>query len=303
MYLPIPFVVSPSSPPPTTTTTVKTTCCKPSTNNPSCLVREHSMKMMTKTVRFQKDVNVIMDFKNMTYYTNNDNDSISSLPSISVVSYSSDSESSLSDVDESSLSSDSEDRRSSWYSKSQMDSFRNEVSMSKQIVRNYCKNNLATSVGDIDDDGCTDDNTSSSSSSKKRKVKYQPTLAMNDMTRGLEQYCCTERYRRKVIGIKFIVQISKKLYPLSNINNAVKLANVAQKCNTWATSLALEEGSRDYIRAYNSTTNVDFTTTTSVSQQDANLQTVADDVASTSIDDNEEEQQLSRHKRCRLCLR
>lgn len=86
-----------------------------------------------------------------------------------------------------------------------------------------------------------DSDTSSSSSSTTQKV---PTLARNSYTRGLEQRTCVERQRRKRLSNRFIVKVAPKLYK----SDPNKLAEVAQKCNAWATDLAIEEASRDRQR-------------------------------------------------------
>jgi hypothetical protein len=79
----------------------------------------------------------------------------------------------------------------------------------------------------------------------------------NDETislRGLEQRYCVERQRRKYIASKFILKAASKLrqeQKQDKRNDASDiLAKVAQRCNAWATKLAIEEASRDYSKAY-----------------------------------------------------
>lgn len=62
-------------------------------------------------------------------------------------------------------------------------------------------------------------------------------------SRGLEQRCCLERQRRKYLTNRCIVRAQKQLTP-------GQLAELARRCTLWASALAVEEGRRDYIRAY-----------------------------------------------------
>jgi len=68
-------------------------------------------------------------------------------------------------------------------------------------------------------------------------------LADSEESRGLEQRSCLERQRRKSVTTSFIVNASKQM-------NADKLALLSQRITKWAVSLAQEEATRDYARAY-----------------------------------------------------
>jgi hypothetical protein len=95
-----------------------------------------------------------------------------------------------------------------------------------------------------------------------KKLSALLLLQSNDdqtmSTRGLEQRYCVERQRRKYIASKFVLKAASKLRDGSFVNqpkrNSVEaadlLARVAQRCNAWATELAIEEASRDHRNAY-----------------------------------------------------
>ena len=76
----------------------------------------------------------------------------------------------------------------------------------------------------------------------------QPSLSLCPQTRGLEARYCLERQRRKYLASKFILTAASILHHTSE--DADKLAEVAKRCNAWATILAIKEASRDYIIAY-----------------------------------------------------
>ena len=57
-----------------------------------------------------------------------------------------------------------------------------------------------------------------------------------------------ERQRRKYVASKYILKVAAKLQPMTD--HTEKLAAVAQRCNAWATALAVEEASRDFFSAY-----------------------------------------------------
>jgi hypothetical protein len=78
---------------------------------------------------------------------------------------------------------------------------------------------------------------------QSRETLYN--LARNSYFRGMEQRTSMERQRRKFLAIKCIVRGQAKLG-----GNAIGLAALAQKCTAWASILAIEEASRDFIRAY-----------------------------------------------------
>jgi hypothetical protein len=78
---------------------------------------------------------------------------------------------------------------------------------------------------------------------QSRETLYN--LARNSYFRGMEQRTSMERQRRKFLAIKCIVRGQAKLG-----GNALGLAALAQKCTAWASILAIEEASRDFIRAY-----------------------------------------------------
>jgi hypothetical protein len=73
------------------------------------------------------------------------------------------------------------------------------------------------------------------------------TLSMSSRSRGLEARYCLERRRRKVVSLKYIVRSASIL---CQHDDWEKLAELAQKCNAWATALAIEEATRDFVRAY-----------------------------------------------------
>lgn len=92
-----------------------------------------------------------------------------------------------------------------------------------------------------------------------------PQLAFDSKSRGLEYYYCTERLRRRQGSIQYIIRAfhvlrsqAKSLIHedspcIGDDDNAnYRLAKVAQRCTKYATELAIEEASRDYIRAYGS---------------------------------------------------
>lgn len=109
----------------------------------------------------------------------------------------------------------------------------------------------------------------------------EPTAeVIKTTTRGLEPRYCIERQRRKLITRNIILKVADHLKQSEqkeqpklclqtlpqqqkqqqsqcfvdnidlNASNEVILATIAQRCNEWATSLAIEEGYRDFTRAY-----------------------------------------------------
>lgn len=72
----------------------------------------------------------------------------------------------------------------------------------------------------------------------------RPMLALGAETRGLEGKFCYERQRRKYWAKRYIVGASQRKWP------AERIAEAAIQLDKWAADLALEEGKRDYERAY-----------------------------------------------------
>jgi hypothetical protein len=72
-----------------------------------------------------------------------------------------------------------------------------------------------------------------------------PLLAKDTLTRGLEQRTCRERQRRKLLATRLIVQAANDKMR----HNPDQLAELAQRCNAWATALAIQEAERDHFRA------------------------------------------------------
>ena len=64
-------------------------------------------------------------------------------------------------------------------------------------------------------------------------------------TRGLEYGVCTERRRRKQVGTRAIVAVSKKMH-----YSPEGLAKFASITNRWATNLAVAEAAMDFVEAY-----------------------------------------------------
>jgi hypothetical protein len=102
-----------------------------------------------------------------------------------------------------------------WYAAEDLDRFRSEV-------RDMCRKLRTDST----------------------EEKKACTLALDHLTRGLEQRTCLERQRRKYLSIKCIVRAQHKL------EDSYQLACLAYKCTHWASELALEEAARDFVRAY-----------------------------------------------------
>ncbi|GAX28183.1 hypothetical protein FisN_35Lh039 [Fistulifera solaris] len=76
------------------------------------------------------------------------------------------------------------------------------------------------------------------------RQENRPMLALGEETRGLEGKFCYERQRRKFWSKRYIVGASKRKWP------AKQIADAALQLDKWASDLALEEGKRDYERAY-----------------------------------------------------
>jgi hypothetical protein len=72
-----------------------------------------------------------------------------------------------------------------------------------------------------------------------------PLLAKDTLTRGLEQRMCRERQRRKLLATRIIVRAANDKMR----NDPDQLAELAQRCNAWATALAIQEAERDHFRA------------------------------------------------------
>lgn len=77
-----------------------------------------------------------------------------------------------------------------------------------------------------------------------------PMLALGAETRGLEGKFCYERQKRKFWSKRYIVGASQRKWP------AKRIADAAVQLDKWASDLALEEGKRDYERAYDEDTAV-----------------------------------------------
>lgn len=124
------------------------------------------------------------------------------------------------------------DSYSSWYQVHELDAFRNDA---REICREMRYQNMVVSDSD-----------SSSDSDLSSPSLRLPSMSKNSLTRGLEQRSCDERQRRKYLANRFILKVAPKLYQ----TDPNKLAEVSQKCNAWATELAIEEAARDYKRVY-----------------------------------------------------
>jgi hypothetical protein len=138
-----------------------------------------------------------------------------------------------------------------WYAAADLVGFRDEA---RQHCRALRQSLLATAAAAI----CVEDeysSDSSSDSSSSSAVASEPlTLTCSDensdenddeeSTRGLEARCCLERQRRKYLTNRCIVRAQKQL-------SGEQLAMLAQRCTSWAATLAAQEGARDYYRAYN----------------------------------------------------
>lgn len=111
--------------------------------------------------------------------------------------------------------------------------------------------------------------------------QQQPTqrtcsLAMDLQTRGLEQRSCLERQRRKYLANRFILKAAAKC-----VAEPEKLATLCQKITAWAAELAVEEGARDYGRAYHSC--VVATGTNEMSSSNKRLRQQEDDCADRRV--------------------
>lgn len=68
------------------------------------------------------------------------------------------------------------------------------------------------------------------------KNNPNPSLAVSDETRGLEQRCCMERQRRKYLTLRYILKVSR--HP--------DMSRRASICSQWASQLACIQGQRDH---------------------------------------------------------
>jgi hypothetical protein len=84
-------------------------------------------------------------------------------------------------------------------------------------------------------------------SNGKMVLNSQPRLSICSRSRGLEQFICSERKRRRFLTTKLIIRVGEKIR--STPEAAERLAAFAQGCNSWATKLAIEEGRRDFLNA------------------------------------------------------
>jgi ATP-dependent protease HslVU (ClpYQ) ATPase subunit len=126
-----------------------------------------------------------------------------------------------------------------WYTHTELENFRHEAhqicdQMKQQSQEGTSNNN-------------TKDVKLSQQQVQAKHICHQPTMSMNSQSRGLEGRYCMERQRRKTAAIKYIVKTASGML---QYEDAEKLAEVAQRCNAWATSLAIEEATRDFVRAY-----------------------------------------------------
>lgn len=84
---------------------------------------------------------------------------------------------------------------------------------------------------------------------KTSQMNKIPMMAIDSTTRGLESRICIERQRRRFKSIRYVVQLAQKNH--LDIGHE-KLAKFSMKLTRWATKLAIQEASRDYVRAYGS---------------------------------------------------
>jgi hypothetical protein len=127
---------------------------------------------------------------------------------------------------------------SSWYQLNELDSFRNDA---RELCREMRYHDTLVTYAD----SSTSSSDSDSSTHSAPAIRL-PSMARNSSTRGLEQRTCDERQRRKYLANRFILKIAPRLY----LTDPDKLAEVSQKCNAWATELAIEEAARDFERVY-----------------------------------------------------
>jgi hypothetical protein len=120
-----------------------------------------------------------------------------------------------------------------WYTSSELYTMRQEARVLCTLLK-YSKNNSKTKT------------------TAATKMQYNYLL---DDTRGLEKRVCRERQRRRYIAIKCIVRAANSSPTLLIGNNkhdtTTRLAAIAQRCNAYATNIALIEGTRDFFDAYN----------------------------------------------------
>lgn len=75
-------------------------------------------------------------------------------------------------------------------------------------------------------------------------------LSINTETRGVEQFICTERRRRRRLANELIIEAASISYTSCHPDRMNLLSSISKRCTTWATTVAIDEGIRDYCRAY-----------------------------------------------------
>jgi hypothetical protein len=89
-------------------------------------------------------------------------------------------------------------------------------------------------------------------------TSMSPSLAISDVTRGLESRSCPERQRRKYLTIRYVLHVARSLQQSQHHHHPSQqhpsadtvVASRARICSQWATQLALAEAQCDYWRAY-----------------------------------------------------
>jgi hypothetical protein len=81
------------------------------------------------------------------------------------------------------------------------------------------------------------------------KNRYKPTLAISDDTRGLEWYFCKEWRRRQRHTNEILRRVALPC-SIYNQDQVRRLASLSKRLTAWATSIAIDEGYRDFYRAH-----------------------------------------------------
>jgi hypothetical protein len=179
-----------------------------------------------------------------------------------------------------------------WYNISDLRAFRDEARNTCRAMRVYHQKT------DPHNNNNDNDNTMS-----KNNGLQSPCLSMDESTRGLEQRCCLERQRRKLVASRYILQIAS-----DSSCEAETLAQLYRKLTSWASTLAMEEAARDFHRAWkiSSGSSSSSSATTTASVVEPNPRKRSRPSADTSIsrtanhdEDNDDSSSTNRRVRAR----
>lgn len=130
---------------------------------------------------------------------------------------------------------DEEVKSAGWYNKSELDEMRFEA---RDVCRQVRNEDMISSSN------CSNDN-----EIQLKQQKVRPLLSFNEETRGLEYRICIERQRCKYLVGQFVLTAASKL-KLNQPKHIAKLAWASSRVTRYATKIAIEEASRDYICVY-----------------------------------------------------